>query len=944
MTSKQRLPRSANWEVEHAQLLREYTTWLQSNSLNSTSTAIDTTMSQVTSNVDGLNDINDSNDLDQPTALRRGKRRSDAISPSKPSAPLTPSKAAPRKRNRLSDPASSGLTPFVRRATLQTPRRRASTPATTQTKPLELHFTPLRQKLDDRTKRRIRRNGLSEEMNAYESERKDKAQLQKELHAKDQELLELKTELEAAKCAHGTIHHNSVEELASSQRTVEAEIEHLRQSFNEASVPAASDEDMDINWDHVSAHTHGIALAPAPASDGGDTIPIYEDDADMFGPSTPSGKHPNQVNTAADEEILAMALDLESAKRGKRQLFKDVRAHLPAQQAVPSTSLNHGLSLHFEDSPGLSIHDGQEKQPDFTTSTISLPSPPKTFYADLAKALKSTTDRAESAELALYSLEVDLYTLGFTPSDEDSSTTSILENIRAHFRQSRLELERVCPGETASGLNDTAAVLPEAISKLKLLSRRVQEREAELRSMHEQQRTLKGNFECSLRAAEKANQRIKELEDAVEEGADDLLNMRMKLQANEKDTTEKEHTITSLIAALEKYRADVTRLEGLVIQLENEQSFHLQETRDADAQKIEELEVKAGAETTGRRKAEESAITRLAQINELTTSLDTANSTASALQLQLSTLEAQLLASSTAFTQQHQTLTEQHSTQLQNLTTRLASLTTALTASDAENTRLEARVAKLRSRSRVSADASTHTVESIWHEQVRSVTKCAELRKSYVRGCKVRDANWELEDEDEEADRTDADAGREPMTPVSLVRFVDVEEDGEGSSPTTLDGADDDHVPGSVQIARGRGRLARSNGCIGGAPARRLGFAMGVQKLKGRRRWRGSNGRRRLDSGIGMGCLSEEDEGEGDAEGDSGIGMGCLSEEDEGEADAEGDSGFGEVVSSHVLAAPPSLAHGGEEDEGFDIHEDEDGDCGDENEYAGGVVGQEFEV
>ncbi len=880
MTGKERLPRSVDWESERGRLLQIYTTWLKS----ALPTASHSTMSDDTTNLV---------DLDQPIALRRGKRRSDAISPSQPTAtdsavhdlgsiaPLTPSRTRSKKRVRFSDPesltvasstASSGLTPYIGRANLSTTRRRASTPAATWSEPLEIQFTPFRQVLDGRTQRRLRRNGLSQETNAYESERKDKAQLEKELHAKDEELEQLKQQLEDAKRANDTANNRTVEELSSSQKVVEAELEDLRQSFNEADLPAGFHDDMDINWDAVSVLK--ASAPPCPSSDSGDTIPIYEDDEDMAQPSTPGGMSlranaPELVDTTVDEEILAMALDLESAKQEKRKLFQDVRAHIPTSRLDPSKSTDIGSSLHFEDSPAPSTQDQQQQhQPSLITSTTSLLSPPKTFYADLAKALKSTTHRAESAELALHSLEADLRTLGFNPSDDDTSTSSILDNIRAHFRQARLDLERALPGETASGLHEPAQVLPEAISKLKLLSRRVQEREAELRSMHEQQRTLKGNFECGLRAADKANQRIKELEDAVEEGSNDLLAMRMRLQTTEKDDVEKDHTITSLIAALEKYRSDVTRLEGLVIQLENEQSFKVQEARDSTSQQMEDLEAKVAAESTGRHKAEESAVQRLAKIEALNAALEAANSDASALQIQLSTLEAQKAGSELQLQQITQEKDQQHESSLQSLNTRLSTLSTALATSQAESTRLNALVAKLQSRLQISEDASTRAVEALWQEQIRALTKCSEIRKSYVRGCKVRGANWEMEDEDDVAE---ASGEGEPLTPVSLVRFVDVEDhahqaEGEGGEDADVNVNGEGEVEGRVEMERGRrgGRsrsVKRSNLSRGLGIEMSMGMGGGLGVRKGRNSGDGQRRKgRRLDSGIGMGCLSEEDE------------------------------------------------------------------------------------
>lgn len=717
-------------------------------------------------------------------------------------------------------------------------------------------------------------------MNAYDRERKDKAQLESELRAKDQELQKLKKELEAARCLNtNNANQQTLVELFSDQRKVEAELEDLRQSFDEASIPAGFDEDMHIDWEAVNAYK--AATIPAPASDDGDTIPISKDDAEMLGQGLSAANDVNATatehpDTTVDEELLEMALELESAKREKRQLFKDLRADLPRSTDADS-------SFHLENSTNLDTRGQEQSHSSFTTSTMSLASPPKTFYNDLSKALKSSTHRAETAELAIHALKVDLCALGFSTPDQ-SPITNIVDDLRAHFRQARLDLERVLPGETVSGLEEPAKVLPEAISKLQLLSRRVEEREAELRSMHEQQRTLKGNFECGLRAAESANQRIKELEDAVEEGADDLLNMRMKLQANEKDSAEKDHTITSLIAALEKYRDDVARLERLVVQLEHEQSFRLQEARDESEQKIEELEAKVAAEETGRRKAEESAIARLDKISALRAALDAANDDASSLQVQLSALEAQKAESETAL-KQSETKEDQHELAIQNLNTRVSTLSTALATSQSETTRLDRLVAKLRSRLAISEETSIHAVEDLWQEIVRGVNKSSEIRKRHVRGCKVRGANWKMEDEDEEAEanggggRPSHGGEREPMTPVSLVRFQDVE--------TETDVNEEGEVEGRVEM--GRGRRSRSASVT---RPRCLATEMRMTtKKKGR-------GRRSRDSGIGMECLAEEDEDEAEA----GVG-------DEG------------LDPETALSSDPVLPSSSSEC-GFDIHED----------------------
>ena len=99
---------------------------------------------------------------------------------------------------------------MLRRASVTTPRRRHSTPLRGSGYGIvpkspglpesgDVTFLPLRQVLDGRVQRRIRRNGMSEEMNTIQQERKQRAlqtkaeidQLKAELKARDREIYEL---------------------------------------------------------------------------------------------------------------------------------------------------------------------------------------------------------------------------------------------------------------------------------------------------------------------------------------------------------------------------------------------------------------------------------------------------------------------------------------------------------------------------------------------------------------------------------------------------------------------------------------------------------------------------------------------------------------------------------------------------------------------------------
>ena len=146
---------------------------------------------------------------------------------------------------------------------------------------------------------------------------------------------------------------------------------------------------------------------------------------------------------------------------------------------------------------------------------------------------------------------------------------------------------------------------------------------------------------------------------------------------------------------------------------------------------------------------------------------------------------------------------------------RVSNLSTALASANAEVDKLRVHKSKLEERVKAEMEQGEKTVEVIQAEVTRSLTKLNERTNSYLRGAKIRFANREIEDED------DCGEGSAPMTPVSLVRFVDIED-------TTTQS-----VEGSVEIRRGK---------------------------ESKNNWAKGRRRRRLDSGIGMGTLSEEDE------------------------------------------------------------------------------------
>lgn len=232
---------------------------------------------------------------DRPLAVRRKRRISTGLTDAvdllrvEPSVevekisrepPKTPTK--PKKRVRFSDPGpessgpslSTGLTPHLKRTSFaplaqgsSTPQllapstRRLSLPVQLSTSlpspslspspgPFsgEFQFAPLRQVLDDRLKRRLRRNNLSGEINDIDEEKRLKTKL-------NQEIQSLKDELVVARHSGKEHSDDSDGDAASAERIreLERQLVDLRREMRERSATAEDAAGGDELPDHASS-------------------------------------------------------------------------------------------------------------------------------------------------------------------------------------------------------------------------------------------------------------------------------------------------------------------------------------------------------------------------------------------------------------------------------------------------------------------------------------------------------------------------------------------------------------------------------------------------------------------------------------------------------------------------------------------------------------------
>ena len=642
---------------------------------------------------------------------------------------------------------------------------------------------------------------MSEEVNSYYADKRAFAELRKQMMAKDAELHKLRQELEEAKQS-ANEQQVSEEQRATSQSQVdeiEQELSALRQSFNSVSAQSHPADD----WSHVQLSTQD-----GPDSAGGDTIQIYEDENDI----EDGGDNSAVAATQDQADAALIGAEIESARQYKQDLLSSF-----------SRGRTTATDLNFADSPARPL------------PKPSTPATPRALQHDMQKQLRAANAQVDEVQLALSSLENGVRALGFV---DDASGSDCVIAVANHFRDIRLELERLMPGETTISFQNKA-LLPELVSKIKRLLAQLGDREAELQSLRTQERNLKGNFDHTLIAYDRANKRVKELESTVDQLADEGMQTRMRAQSLERERDENTADVQKLSAALTKLDSEKSKMETLLLSVEDEHRSALADVQATSRNwedRAETAEAKVAAESTGRRKAEESAVARLVRIQELESSMAASKTNAEKVECDLQALQRNHVSHSDGFN------------------ARITSLSTALTSANAEITKLQTLNTKLEERYHKEIRSAGETIEMLQNVMFKAATKVIDKGKNFRRSSRVRLANWEMESDPVEIEVDDDGA---PMTPQSVVRFAspeDEEERGDGSSVTAVDDGEScvsgsESLPGSVEMGRGR-------------KGKRMSLTpMPIKK---------GGGRRRYDSGVGMSPMDESD-GEGVGE-DSGFG------------------------------------------------------------------------
>jgi len=455
----------------------------------------------------------------------------------------------------------------------------------------EVNFLPLRQVLDGRVKRRIRRNGLSEEMNTITAEKRQRAKetkaelarLQAEVAEKDEEIRRL--------------HDETI--VVDTERVweLEKEVESLRRELASRSSPPVSSSPS-YNWTMAARDPFSDDFMELDTGNEVEDGNFGEITMADLACSTPTRKarasFPTPPTTSPAAMLMTPCSHLSTPQSHtgvqasfpdpEKQQLEDELASLQLEICKLTSTLESYATLTSRLSDKLIPFASEPSGPEDASS-----SPRPDIEAHLNNLLRALSDRSA----ALLELNSSLSNLGFPGSDSSEIVTSL----SSAFRTARLELEYLTPGEISLPLTTAgAAVLDLVLDRLRDLSRRAREADDSIDEYHA--------LELSLR------QQLGARVDAMDGMARETSRLELSLADRDARIADLELGLSRLRGAAASYTRDIKELEQLVQSMETELETATAE-RDSNGAACEklgtDLEAKAAAVADLEAKLEEAA-------------------------------------------------------------------------------------------------------------------------------------------------------------------------------------------------------------------------------------------------------------------------------------------------------------------------------------------------
>ncbi|KAJ9627040.1 hypothetical protein H2203_003500 [Taxawa tesnikishii (nom. ined.)] len=467
----------------------------------------------------------------------------------------------------------------------QNAKSRASLPpsfSSSQTTTQEFHFVPLSQVIEERTKRRLRRNRLSEESNNIEKVMKEDAQARKELQRLRREIQERDRRVQALEYELETQRQLGIDvtqETAADRRRIKAmedELSRLKEEIDERQSQQAS----------------------LPQLDGSDDIDMVQDGLEDD-----------------DDDMLVLN-------------SQEQRVTYPQLPATPSSGIQQATEIIASTQTGQRDEFPEDK---FDSEREAF-----------ENAIKYWTKEASEAKATLQILTIELRNLGF--GGPEANTEVIVQSIRQAFRAVREKLAEAFPSDVSSDVT-VPELIDMVAEQLPLLSQRVRDHEQTIIENEQLRDTLTQQINGLLDRLTKAKMRQSTLEiNNSELDTDNQENERYIVELEEKiklyetdldkvqaiitqqkeqqvalqsDKHELESTVKKLGAALDNYRKSEEHLQALITRMEDEHGEALVKMEKNHKQVEKDLQSEFESEASKRKMAEEEADKRQTEITEL---------------------------------------------------------------------------------------------------------------------------------------------------------------------------------------------------------------------------------------------------------------------------------------------------------------------------------------
>lgn len=459
-------------------------------------------------------------------------------------------------------------------------------------------YAPLTAVLDGRTRRRLRRSHLSQEVNEIEDSRKrgkkQLLELRRELKKRDDKIQDLEFRLEASRLGNIQMSDADHDDLAQQLDDARRELDELR---NSAQYMGSSDRDLSRELDG--------SAEPFENDDDDDDFMLVEPtelnmSQDLEMEYTPNGPYASRVLELSQEVTLE---------------------HLPSIKHLRVDELDDDEALTPQ-----TIHDQAVER----------------YEREIQRLMQETAE----AVGALRVITIEVQNLGFLK--RGASSADILSTLRTGFAELRTAIEKYFPNETEGITNEQLlrkipklfngiffelkekTEIAQTAQDTELLLRRQYEGVLDLLGEAEERKveldkkvyTLDKGNEEKQRTIIDLEERVQTLTDLTEDQEADMRQKDLQNDTLVEQVQEKDNDLERLRESLATYRTDVETLTQSTAELEAEYKERIERMEGEHDDIVADLQAQLGVEQEGREAAEDEAAQKTEFIEELQSRID----------------------------------------------------------------------------------------------------------------------------------------------------------------------------------------------------------------------------------------------------------------------------------------------------------------------------------